>query len=435
MKKTFLVILAALLVITAGCSAAAPGETQEGKSITVYYLNAPDKQLADGLLRPVQLYVPEDSDSLHAALAAVSAAPEDSNCVASFPRDLRINSYSLSDGVLAVNLNSKYKQLEAYEKSVLRACLVLTLCGIDEVDSVSVYVDATPEEELLTPEDILFSDTDESDYERQISLYFADSSMTFLHMERHNLTIGQNRSICGYVVDELCRGPQGTGLAQTMPEGTEVLSVKQTGDVCTVDLSYEFYGNRIPGASAERMTVYSIVNSLCSINGVKAVQILIDGAKIDNYGHIPLSAPLKYEPLLDQDSYDIQSDTVQTLYLRIDDGSLTEFPVMINRDKYLTREETALRALMNITTTCGCYSPVSEVVELRSVTIDNRVCTAVFSETLVITGSSDRLNRTLEAIANTLYACGNADRIIIKAGDTVAFNREMDGPEMTYVSQ
>ena len=134
---------------------------------------------------------------------------------------MRINTYSLADGVLTVNFNSRYKAMEPYERVFAKACLVLTLCGLDEVDRVSVFVDGVPDEELLSPDVMLFSDDDESDYERQLTLYFPDTSPTFLHMELHTLTIGQSKSLCAYVLDELCRGPQSSGLSRSVPEGTE----------------------------------------------------------------------------------------------------------------------------------------------------------------------------------------------------------------------
>ena len=433
--RKLVALIAAFAVAASLFAGCGPGGSsgEETRAITVYYLRGQEDRLREGLLKPVELDLGEDTDALHAALSAVTDEPADADCVSAFPRDVRINTYSLADGVLTVNFNSRYKAMEPYERVFAKACLVLTLCGLDEVDRVSVFVDGVPDEELLSPDVMLFSDDDESDYERQLTLYFPDTSLTFLHMELHTLTIGQSKSLCAYVLDELCRGPQSSGLARSVPEGTEVLSVKQTGDVCTVDLSYEFYTNKPDTVAGERLAVYSVVNSVCSVNGVKAVQILVDGAKLESYGHLDISSPLKYEAMLDQDSYDVQSDTVQTLYLRLESGDLAEFPVMINRDKYLTREESAIRELMNFTSSFGYYSPVSEAVELRSVTLENRTCTVVFDEKLLYTGSSERLNRSLEAIANTIASCGNSDRIVIMAGSETAFYAEMSAPDMTHV--
>lgn len=437
MKRAAAFLLAAVFIaaVFSGCVTSRRNDPNETQTITVYYLRDPVDRITEGLLKPCTIALDKDSDTLHAALSAVTDVPPEEGCVSAFPRDVKINSYSLAGGVLTVNFNSRYKAMAPYERVFAKACLTLTLCGLDEVDYVSVFVDGAPDEELLTPDVMLFLDDDDSDYERQLALYFPDTTLTFLHMEFHTLTMGQSKSVCAYVLDELCRGPQSSELLDPIPNGTRVLSVKQTGDVCTVDLSEEFYSERPETVAGQRLAVYSIVNSLCSVNGVKAVRILIDGSKLDKYGHIDLSSPLKYEPMLDSESYDVRNDTVQTLYLRLDDGSLAEFPVMINRDKYLTREESALRELMNVTTTCGYYSPISDAVELLSVTLENRVCTAVFDEKLLFTGSSERLNRTLEAIANTIAACGNSDRIIIMAGNETVFAKQMSTPDLTNVVQ
>ena len=99
-------------------------------------------------------------------------------------------------------------------------------------------------------------------------MYFPDSGNTFLVPEAHTLTIGQDKLLAEYAMDELIRGPQSEDGHSAIPAGTEILSVEQRRGVCTVNLSSSFYENRPDTAAGERLTIYSIVNTLTAIEGI-----------------------------------------------------------------------------------------------------------------------------------------------------------------------
>ena len=115
---------------------------------------------------------------------------------------------------------------------------------------------------------------------------------SFLEKEKHLLTIGQNRQLVEYVIDELVRGPQNDNLRETLPKGTKILSIEVKKNICIVNLSKEFLLNRPETAAGERVAIYSIVNSITEITGIEAVQILVEGEKIDKYYLMSLYEPL-----------------------------------------------------------------------------------------------------------------------------------------------
>jgi germination protein M len=96
------------------------------------------------------------------------------------------------------------------------------------------------------------------------------------------------------VVEQLIRGPQmGNGNAKrTLPSTMSVLSIAVTERICYVnlsqDLQYESLGvfNYIP--------IYSIVDSLASLNTVDKVQILVNGSVLttDLGENVSVSTPL-----------------------------------------------------------------------------------------------------------------------------------------------
>ena len=96
------------------------------------------------------------------------------------------------------------------------------------------------------------------------------------------------------VVQELIKGPaRGSVLCPTLPRGTSLKSVKIVDNVAYVDFSKEITENHWGGSRAEELTVYSIVNTLTDVPGIKEVQILIEGlVSCTIAGHIILDEPL-----------------------------------------------------------------------------------------------------------------------------------------------
>ena len=102
------------------------------------------------------------------------------------------------------------------------------------------------------------------------------------------------------VVDELLRGSQ-AGKVSPLAVGARVQEVFVTArGVAYVDLSKEIATAPLPGATAEMLAVFSLVNSITmNFPAVKRVQILIDGRMAETLGgHVDLSQPLLPDPTL-----------------------------------------------------------------------------------------------------------------------------------------
>jgi len=96
------------------------------------------------------------------------------------------------------------------------------------------------------------------------------------------------------VVEELVHGSK-IGLGPTLAPDTKVLDVFVTArGIAYVDLSQEVVAGHPGGSEAERMTIYSVVNTLStSFPAVKRVQILVEDKPAQTLaGHIDLTRPL-----------------------------------------------------------------------------------------------------------------------------------------------
>ena len=70
-------------------------------------------------------------------------------------------------------------------------------------------------------------------------------------------------------------------------------SIKIVGNIAYVDFSKELIENHWGGSRSEELTIYSIVNTLADVSGIKEVRILVEGAQPSTIaGHIILDEPL-----------------------------------------------------------------------------------------------------------------------------------------------
>ena len=90
--------------------------------------------------------------------------------------------------------------------------------------------------------------------------------------------------------------PVSKQLMNLFPPGTDVHSVKVSGDTATVDFNQNF-ASRGQGSYNERMMVNTVVCTLTEFPEIKKVKFLVDGKEIDTIsGHMDLLDPLTRNP-------------------------------------------------------------------------------------------------------------------------------------------
>jgi len=102
------------------------------------------------------------------------------------------------------------------------------------------------------------------------------------------------------IVEALLAGPQtGEEAINLVPSGTRLLGVSLKGPVAEIDLSREFRDNLPAGEQVTYLLVYSLVNSLCELDEVTEVQLLIEGQALRNLGELDLGEPLSPDETLE----------------------------------------------------------------------------------------------------------------------------------------
>lgn len=126
--------------------------------------------------------------------------------------------------------------------------------------------------------------------EAEITLYYADKAATFLVPEVRSAE-AKDASDSSFVLSELISGTENDELVNVIPAGTKVNSVTNEDGTCTVDLSPEFISEA--GTATVQMTIYSVVNTLCAMEGTDKVQFLIDGEKVMIFGSYIFDEPFE----------------------------------------------------------------------------------------------------------------------------------------------
>ncbi|MDD4237701.1 MAG: GerMN domain-containing protein [Desulfotomaculaceae bacterium] len=127
---------------------------------------------------------------------------------------------------------------------------------------------------------------------REVVLYFSDEQAMYLMPEKRQAAVKED-NIGEAVVQELIKGPDSTLLKRTLPEDTRLLSLSVKQETAYVDFSKEINNSNFAGSAGEIALVYSVVNSLAEIPGIKMVQFLVEGKEVETlYGHIDTGNPI-----------------------------------------------------------------------------------------------------------------------------------------------
>ena len=111
-----------------------------------------------------------------------------------------------------------------------------------------------------------------------VELYFVDSELMMLIPSTFYLPDVSREKAAKKVVSELINGRDSNDkIMRIMPKIKGGITVKVKNDTAYVDLSNEFVQAHTDNPHKEILTVYSIVDSLTSIDGIKKVRFTIAG--------------------------------------------------------------------------------------------------------------------------------------------------------------
>lgn len=123
-----------------------------------------------------------------------------------------------------------------------------------------------------------------------VILYFTDAQVMKLIPIKTTIPKTTPNTEAKTVLNELIKGrDDNLSIYRTIPNIKRGMTVKVKGQIAYVNIKSEVIEKHINGRDIELLTVYSIVNSLASIEGINNVRFTIDGKKQKDFmGYIDM---------------------------------------------------------------------------------------------------------------------------------------------------
>lgn len=232
------------------------------------------------------------------------------NLKATLSEEIDILDIDIKNNVASINFSDHFNDLNNQEKLLARGSIVWSLTSLDFIQGVIIKVndivinsETNHDFGVMNKQNMIINDnlsTNTTSEYQIVNLYFSDNFSEALVAERRLIAVEANKPQERTILEQLIGGPQTTHYLSTIPKETKINDVITTIDgICYVNLNHEFVSKHSGGETAELLTIYSIVNSLCQLNHVSKVQFLIDGERLELYkGFLDFSKPFEAMELL-----------------------------------------------------------------------------------------------------------------------------------------
>lgn len=212
------------------------------------------------------------------------------------PEETRLLSCQVENGVARVDFSGAYGQLSGMDLTLADYCVTLTLTQIKGIFMVYITVNGKNlsyrDSNVFMASDVLLTSTEDIVRSMAVTLYYPDTANGALTGEERLLTWYEGQNQADVLLSELLAGPESDKLVRVIPEGFQVGSVKIAEGVCYLNLPQSDLALLPESLPAQQMIVRSLVKSLCSMEGIDAVQLLVGGASEGvTFGRIDISRP------------------------------------------------------------------------------------------------------------------------------------------------
>ncbi len=297
------VLAAAVALCAAGCVRRA-AQTPEGATLAVYCAAVPEEAQGGDILTGVRVSW-ADQARLPAQMQAQSAvelllgACQAEGFTSPLPAGTRLLSCSVTGSTAVVDFSEEYGQLTGMNRTIADYCVALTLTQIEPIRMVRILVNgqqrALPHGGTILAGDALLTSTEDVVRSFAARLYFRGAEGELVGEDRL-LTLYEGESRGAVILSALLARPETAELETVLPPDFAALSFRTEDGVCVMNLPASDEELLPEDPDEQDLLVRSVVRSLCSIDGVDAVQILIDGEMRGTFGAVDISQPLTDEP-------------------------------------------------------------------------------------------------------------------------------------------
>ena len=227
--------------------------------------------------------------------ALLAGPPQDSELVSLIPTGTEAVRWAVEARTAYVELSAAYAQLSGIDRTIADYCVTLTLSQISGVDRVELSAGGEGGR-VLRAGDVIFSGAEEEPVDVPASLYFRRTGSASLAFELRVFRLTEDETPARAVLEALIAGPQDGGLSALLPQELTVRYAWVDDGVCYADLSDALLAAMPDSPEEQELVITSIVETLCSLDTVNQVQLLVAGEPLTAYGGLDLSGPLLPSP-------------------------------------------------------------------------------------------------------------------------------------------
>ena len=272
----------------------------EKEGVALYYASDLSESRGGDVLTPVYVRLSESEQADPATEAAallrrLMRGDQAGRAHTPIPEETELLSCRVENGVARVDFSGAYGQLSGMDLTVADYCVTLTLTQVKGIFMVYITVNgqdlAYRDTNVFMASDVLLTSTEDIVRSAAVTLYYPDKANRALTGEERLLTWYEGESQADVLLSALLEGPQSKSLTTVIPAGFQVASVKTDDGVCYLNLPQSDLSLLPEDLAGQQMIVRSLVNSLCSVEGIDAVQLLVGGASDVTFGRIDISRP------------------------------------------------------------------------------------------------------------------------------------------------
>ena len=192
------------------------------------------------------------------------------------PSGTSLRSVTLSGSTAYVDLSSSYYQLSDIALTIADYCITLSLTQLTGIYAATITVEGRElpyrDKQMLLAGDVLLSSMDDVVRTLTATLYFPDEDGLLLPEERL-LTQYEGESTAQVVLEALLGGPESDALLPLLPEGFVGMTARMESGVCHLNIP----ADSMAQLSNRESTFHAIEQSLLSAEGIREVQLYVDG--------------------------------------------------------------------------------------------------------------------------------------------------------------
>ncbi|MCL2168827.1 MAG: GerMN domain-containing protein [Defluviitaleaceae bacterium] len=254
-----------------------------------------------------QIELSNEDVMIRAVVSELASGPRRADLAPSFPLGLRVLWIEYSEAASRVDISffDEFNELSSSERIRLIGSMVYTLTGLEFVRDLQFFVGEGRYSPVFGEQNALRNRGNTSlggDIPEptltQFVLYFPDEQMMDLIAETRYIHIDELiAERYEFLVEALMQGPRDEGLSPAFITIPTLNRASRSADMVFVDFAPDFITGFTGGTTAEEMMIFSLVNTLTELSGVRAVQILIDGQPVtyemQGAFHMNLSQPIE----------------------------------------------------------------------------------------------------------------------------------------------